>query len=527
MILQFIKRDPAWKLTPGLMGAAVTAAMLYALLHQGWAPMIVFPIYMVLYLRAVPQQRVTFFEAALPVSGRDLFLARGLALLGMIWLPALAGTAVLLLAGSGQDRLANIAIIALVLTLSVLAPLSIRIKEFAAPSWLAMCSPVIAAMTIPLLTLGQPLLVAGLCAAAVLAFGALVWSTVPEVFQCGSPDARVERRTRGNAAPAIPWWPVIRSLFPWQTAIFIPISLIWSTTGEWIFGPMYLMMAYNQIRINTRWTLALPIRRRVLLAASVIPLLLVLAGGAEFGMLTGKAQPVRDLIQLGDPNNFRTTGAIDVWVNKAFWRYAPDGRVPAVQAPWGETTQPRSWRVLGLAFYNPYSVAQNNSLEFQDWQWARATERIYGRPVEARYLKKAVDAGLRPVTLSPRMQVLSILFLVFSGLCWAWAIEMLAWHRWTRLSAPVRNTLTYSIVMLPIGLLLADVVLGSGPGSISRSALIRGLLRLSEILPANLGLLAILGLVPLAGMWWLLERQAAVAETPLQKVQAQSIFDRG
>ena len=200
--------------------------------------------------------------------------------------------------------------------------------------------------------------------------------------------------------------------------------------------------------------------------------------------------------------------------------------MPAVQAPWGETTQPQSWRVLGLAFYNPYSVAQNNSLEFQDWQWARATERIYGRPVEARYLKKAVDAGLRPVTLSPRMQVLSILFLVFSGLCWAWAIEMLAWHRWTRLSAPVRNTLTYSIVMLPIGLLLADVVVGSGPGSISRSALIRGLLRLSEILPANLGLLAMIGVVPLSGMWWLLERQAAVAEIPAQPVRSGSIFDR-
>jgi hypothetical protein len=213
-------------------------------------------------------------------------------------------------------------------------------------------------------------------------------------------------------------------------------------------------------------------------------------------------------------------------VNKAFWRYAPGGRVPAVQAPWGETTQPQSVRILGLAFYNPYSVAQNNSLKFQDWQWARATERIYGRPVEARYLKKAVDAGLRPATLSPRMQVLSILFLAASGLFWAWAIEMFSWHGWTRLSTPVRNTLTYSVVMVPMGLLVADVVLGTGPGSITRSVLIGGLLRLSEAAPWNLGLLAMLGLVPLAGMWWLLERQAGVGEMPTPPVQPWNVLDR-
>jgi hypothetical protein len=527
MVLQFIKRDPAWKLTPGFTAVAAVAAAIHAFQHQSWLPMmLIFPIYIVLFTRVMPHQRVTFFEAALPVSGRDLFQARCLALLGMIWLPALAATAMLLLAGGGGHDIADIAIVALVLTLSVLVTLSVRIREFAAPSWLAMCSPVIAALTIPLLTLGQPLLVAGICAAAVVVVGGLAWSAVPEGFQCGSPDARVQRRTRGKAAPAIPWWPVIRSLLPWQTAIFIPISLIWSTTGEWIFAPMYLMMSYNQTRISTRWTFALPVRRRVLLAASVLPLLLVLAGGAEIGMLTGKAQPSRDLIRLGDSEHFRTSDGIDVWVNRAFWRYAPGGLIPVVQAPWGETTQPEAQRVAGLTFYNPYSVGQQNSPQFQDWQWARATERIYGRPVAGRDLKKAVDAGLRPVTLSPRMQVLSVLFIVASALMWAWAIEMFSWQGWTRVSTAVRNTFTYSIVMVPVGLLLADIVLASGPGTVSRSLLIGGLLRLSETLPDNLALVAMLGLVPLAGMWWMLERQAAVAEIPAQPARTGGIFDR-
>jgi len=90
----------------------------------------------------------------------------------------------------------------------------------------------------------------------------------------------------------------------------------------------------------------------------------------------------------------------------------------------------------------------------------------------------------------------------------------------------VRNTFTYSIVMVPVGLLLADILLSSGPGTISRSLLIGGLLRLSEILPENLALVAMLGLVPLAGMWWMLERQAAVAEIPTQPVRSGGIFDR-
>jgi len=527
MVLQFIKRDPAWKLTPGFTAVAAVAAAIHAFQHQSWLPMmLIFPIYIVLFTRVMPHQRVTFFEAALPVSGRDLFQARCLALMGMIWLPALAATAMLLLAGGGAHEIADIAIVALVLTLSVLLTLSVRIKEFAAPSWLAMCSPGVGAMAIPLVTSGQPALVVAICAVTVLAVAAFVWSAVPEGFQCAPSDARVRRRSRGSATPAIAWWPVIRSLLPWQTAIFIPISLIWSTTGEWIFAPMYLMMSYNQTRISTRWTFALPIRRRVLLSASVLPLLLVLAGGAEIGMLTGKAQPLRDLIRLGDPQHFQTSGAIDVWVNRAFWRYAPGGRIPLVRAPWGETTQPEAQRVAGLTFYNPYSVGQQNSPQFQDWQWARATERIYGRPVAGRDLKKSVDAGLRPVTLWPRMQVLSLLFIVASGLLWAWAIEMFSWQRWSRVSTVVRNTFTYSIVMVPVGLLLADILLSSGPGTISRSLLIGGLLRLSEILPDNLALVAMLGLVPLAGMWWVLERQAAVAEIPTQPVRSGGIFDR-
>ncbi|HWC96539.1 MAG TPA: hypothetical protein VG456_07315 [Candidatus Sulfopaludibacter sp.] len=527
MILQFLKRDPAWQITPWL--AAAAAAVCHSAFHASWMPLtLIGPVYLVTYMRTRPHQRVTFFEAALPVSGRQLFLARCLALLGMIWLPAAACISVFLVAGETQ-WLPYVLLIALPLTVAVLTTLSVRIREFAAPGWLTMFCPVTALCAmIPLVSLKEPLLVILACTAASVLLSAFAWRSAPEVFQSASMAMAEPQRTARAGAPSLPWWPVLRSLAPWQTAIFVPVSLIWVATGDWIFAPMYLMMAYSQTRVTTRWTQALPISRRTILCLSVIPLLMVLAVGAEVGMLTGLAQKSSDLIRLGDQGDFRLQGAVDVVVNVAFWERAPGGKIPVIRAPWGETYQPKPKHVLGLTFFNPYSDGQKNSPEFQDWQYARATTRIYGKPVPARYLAKAVKAGLRPVTLYPRMQILNLAAVLAGGLFWAWMVELLSWHRLTRLSTGLRNALSYSLALAPIGLILGvDIFVGGAPGSISRGALEGGLLHASELLPANLGLTALAALVPLAGLWWILDRQAAAAEISTTQTQARSFFDRG
>ena len=528
MILQFIKRDPAWKFTPWFTAAAAIGALFYSAQPAGWLPFsMAGPVYLVLYMRALPHQRVTFFEAALPVSGRDLFRARFLSLMAMIWMPALATVAMVLVTGTQAAEAPQVVVVATILTLGTVINLSVRIKEFAAPPKLTMWCPACAICAIiPALGFGLPILVTVICGAAAFTVAAITWRSVPEAFQSAPIDVSAPRRRTGSEAPSLPWWPIIRSIFQWQWAIYIPVSILFVASGQWLVGPMYLMMVYNQTRLTTRWTIALPISRRTMFAALTIPILLLVAGGVEFGMLTGTARQGKDLIRLGDPDHFRGSGALDVFVNREFWRLAPGGMVPVIQAPWGERFQPEPYRVLGLTLYNPYSVGKKNSFDFGDWQFSRATEYIYGRPMTARQLAEGKVKGLTPITLRPRIQILTIAVIVAAALFWIWIIELFSWHRLGRLSRAARNILTYSGALIIVGAVFADLTVTKFAGSLSQPALEAGLLYISRHLPENLGVVALVAFLPLVAMFWIVSLQAVVAENTQTVQQTQSLFDR-
>ena len=518
MILQLIKRDPAWKFTPWLTAAAAIAALIssrYGSSILGAMGGLI----LVLFMRAQPHRRVTFFEAALPIAARDLLLARFLSLMALIWLPAVAVAAVSGFAIAGFA--------AIVLTLGVILILSTRIEEFAAPVWATMACPAAAAVVLVLtLVLKHSVPIPAICAAVAIALGVLTWKRVPEAFQCAPMDVSTPRKSAGRAAPSSPWWPVIRSLLPWQSAIIVPISLWWVGTGMWLFAPMYMMMAYAQSQLTTRWTLALPLSRRTMLAMAIVPILLLLAGSAEIGMLTGYTRQGRDLVRQGDPRNFRPTGTPDIMVNPAFWKIAPGGRVPVMQAPWGEESQPEPVRILSLTFYNPYATAKGNSRRFGEWQFARATSDIYGRPMTPRELAHAKRADLTPVTLRPRMQILSIGAVLVVALVWAWLIELLSWHRLGRLSAAARKALTYGATLLIVVTILGDFLVSKVPGPVSQAALEGGLLFVSRHLPPNLAVVAGVALLPSVVLWCILDRQAAGSEISGAVQPAQSLFDR-
>ena len=529
MILQLMRRDPAWKSTPWLTLTAAIGTLFYAVRHADpfFAGMAA-PIYLVVFMRTLPHQRATFFEAALPVSGRDLFLARFLSLTLLTWLPAAAVALVLAVNGYRAAIAGGIAVIAIVLTLGTVAILSVRVTQFAAPSWLTIATPTFASIIlVPAFVYRHGLAVGAVGVTAAIALGARTWKSIPEAFQSAPTEVSIERKSVGSAAPSQPWLPILRSLFPWQLALFAPISLVWVVTGDWIFASMYMMIGYSQARVTSRWTLALPVSRRVLFAASTIPMLLLLAGSAEVGMLTGVSKQGKNLIRQGDPDHFRATGALDVAVSRAFWKWAPGGRIPAIEAPWGETVQPDPFRVLGLTFYNPYAVGQRNSFQFQDWQFARATTEVYGRPITARQLAEGKQRHLTPVTLSPRMQILSMATVVAITLLWLWLAELLSWHRLGRLSTGVRNAITYSgasIILLSV--IALDILAGRGSDSISQAAVEAGLLYLSRLLPANLVLVAAIALAPLLVLFWIVDRQGSVAEISQKLEQNQSLFAR-
>ncbi len=527
MILRLMKRDPAWKFTPWLSAAAVIAALLYSRLGGligGSLGGAMGGLILILFMRAQPHRRVTFFEAALPISGRDLLLARFLSLLALIWLPATAVGATLLLSGKGAfSDFAIGGFAAIVLTLGMTIVLSTRIEEFAAPVWVTLACPVTAVIVL-VLTLGvkHSVPIPAICVVVAVTLGVLAWRRVPEAFQCAPVAVSAPRQSAGSAAPSNPWWPVMRSLLPWRSAVIIPISLWWVATGIWLIAPMYMMMAYAQSRLSTRWTLALPLSRRTLLAMAIIPILFLLAGSAEVGMLTGYARQGRNLVGQSNPGRFRPTGTPDVYVNPAFWQIALGGRVPAIQAPWGEGFQPEPVRILGLTLYNPYATGEKSSQQFEAWQFARATSDIYGSPMTPRELAEAKSGGLTPITLRPRMQILSVGAILAVALIWAWLIELFSWHRWGRLSATARKTLTYGATLVMAAAFLADLLVSQVPGPASQVALEAGLLFLSRHLPTNLGVMALVALVPLVVLWCILDRQAAVSEiaSPVQQTQS-------
>jgi hypothetical protein len=241
----------------------------------------------------------------------------------------------------------------------VLFILSARIEQFAAPAWLAVaCFSIAAASVTSALAFGWSVVTIAVCGAACLALVVWNWTSVPEAFQSAPGEATATRIQYSSAATLPPWWAILRSMCSWQLLVFLLTGLLWDTS-DWIFGTVYVMLAYNQMRMNTRWTAALPISRRTMLAVTVLPLLVILAGSRELRTLTWSTQRSYDMVREGDPKHFRVAGTLDVFVAHEFWQFAPQGRVPVIRAPWGEE-YPEPLRVLGQAFYNPYAVGATN-----------------------------------------------------------------------------------------------------------------------------------------------------------------------
>ena len=92
----------------------------------------------------------------------------------------------------------------------------------------------------------------------------------------------------------------------------------------------------------------------------------------------------------------------------------------------------------------------------------------------------------------------------------------------------ITRSITYAVVAVPIvGLLALDLFVGGHINSVSRSMCEWILLAASRHLPGNPLLLAGCLLLPLAAMYRILERQAAVAEVPAKLPQNQAMFNWG
>jgi len=145
----------------------------------------------------------------------------------------------------------------------------------------------------------------------------------------------------------------------------------------------------------------LPLSRRKLLAMFMVPPVLALVAGYGIGLGVIAALGPRDLIQLHPAECCGTF----VTLPSARCGIAWDGRVPANEAPWGESHVAWSaplYRGSRARVYSPFSSSEPPSAKYMAWQIGRATEAVYDRTVPeeeilSRYLETGPSGRVTPV----------------------------------------------------------------------------------------------------------------------------------
>jgi hypothetical protein len=178
---------------------------------------------------------------------------------------------------------------------------------------------------------------------------------------------------------------------------------------------------------------------------------------------------------------------------------------------------------LGITFYNAYAVGPQNSKRFLEWQFERATEAVYGRVIPLLQYGAAFHAGLTPVTARPRMRILILSADLLAILMLVYLTEWTRWHRLRRLPGPLRGALPF---VFPFVVVAIDGVVQWFYSFPLGTALVHAaLLQLSNLLPNNLLVVTTAAMVPVMGMYWLVEKQFSKSEL-LGPIRQPSAWDR-
>jgi len=162
---------------------------------------------------------------------------------------------------------------------------------------------------------------------------------------------------------------------------------------------IYMLLALIGPRLCSLHRLdALPISRRSLVAALVIPYFLVLCTGYGIGAII--ASETRSRLEYVDfeegDDGYRVTVPLRVY------ELARRGQPPPVESPWGESHAPEALTPFGWSratAYSPYSAPPGSSARFVALQISRAAEAAYGASIspatiEERYLLTREDGSV-------------------------------------------------------------------------------------------------------------------------------------
>jgi len=498
MIWQLVKREPAWREIFSYIGV-VAAVSTYLPAYAGYVFIFVVGLS---WIRSLPAERASLFQAGLPIAAADLFLARMLAFLALVWLPAMAGAAALLLRNEGDAG--GMLVAGAGLSVLVLAPLSHRVRELAGSHWApAIAMTVISAVAWPATHYIPRTFLALLCAALCVVLFATIWRRLPmsfEVVEAKSADAPLRllhaepaaqpRAKRGS--PLLHWLPIARSAFPPMTFLFLPIIVMQSVGGQWTYASSQVLFPMLMALPRLAWVRGLPVSRGILLSLLIAPWFLVLAANLAFGGLFLPSRTPIHYDYMADK-----LGAIRPPLE--YWRVAPRGKAPVIESPWHETWQPPVQSLAGVAVYNPYGMGAANSLLFLEWQYGRATLAIYGQELA---FNDYHPPTFRPLEQQTRFVAASIA----ACLCWLLLLlsgVFLSMHWRVGIRFPRACNLAGILLIVPMMLpLTLDVLLKLPSGSNGTALTNAALLQVLAILPAGVVPVVIAALLPLGILWW-------------------------
>jgi hypothetical protein len=498
MIWQLAKRDPAWQM--GLILVPV-GAVACAVMPREFLGMFAFLV-ATSWFANLPHERATLFQAALPIRARDLFLARILALFAGVWLPVASGVALVLLVGKPAEDAATLVEIGAAFSVLVLMAQSSRVREIAGSMW-ALCVLMAIAWGAGVLIwmLVPRAVVLAVCAVVCPLLFWNIWRQLPTTFEVL--PAKLERQASrvGDAAePAFVWWPILRALFPPRILLFLPMLVFMPHSGLWMFVSIFCFMPVMTAVGNIPWTLGLPVRRGALLAAALLPWLTLLLLGLLISNWSAPKPPLR----MGPPLEF--------------WRM---GNAPVIVAPWGESWQPATVHLGGVAIYNPYGYdGRTSSPRFFEWQFRRTTQAVYGVAMD--YRDYALHGPrVHPLMRQPRLAILSLA----ACACWVlllFNVVFTAWHwRLCRVWYHGRAVAGWMLASPIVCVLGLDLAPGNrGFQGIGMSLVNAGLLRISAWLPAGLPAVVLAAVLPVALLWWTAARLFRGVEIPRATVAA-------
>lgn len=461
---------------------------------------------------AVPPS-VSLFEAALPISASTIMRSR--------WLSALALATPLLVTvliaaplriGNAHDPLRVLFAATLVVTAAMmiyLVPARIgpppRVHAMAASAFLA-AGAALAYFSPSDLALGVMIV------AAVVCYQVMV-TRIPQVIVARDGVSNSRTSTAANVQrdlqTAWPWRRMLRTAFPQYVAIFPAFAFNVGMGSDGVSLAMLtgvLMSLTIVMRPRIAWLAQLPISPRARLLLMIGPSFVLSFATAvitanlpflRYGSL-GEDAPLRQ-------SEYRS--ATRVAINH--WQRYESGMAPSVSAPWGESVSADTLSVFGVHIFNPYTTSEGSSEEFRVWQFARATQAVFGFSIRsAEYARlDSLNAVPVPVSRTHRLIYVRLACMAALALTVLCLIEFSRWHRLRRREL-LNLILLFTLPMVALGPLVGEIVFHVRTGGRLVVPLIdAAMLRLSPWLPESTALTVLVCLLPCVALYFLLEWQ--------------------